>query len=375
MNHFIRGEMMKGNIMFEALADEPTIIMACNTRVTKGIARGIMRAAKDADAAVIFELAKSECDLNGGYTGLTPQMYADRIRAAADEAGHDVWLLHADHITVKTGTPEEMADVKKLIAAQIEAGYMSFAIDASHLFDLNGKTVEEELAKNVEKTVELAKFIHENAPAGFGLEVEVGEIGRTDSDGMVLTSPEEATCFIRELLKRGVKPHVLAIANGSTHGNVYDENGKPIEQSSIDIKRTIEVGRALSEMSSVRIAQHGITGTPLRIIKYDFPKQYIRKGNVGTHWQNIVWEALEKYEHALYNKIWNWTIEKYRKPGKSDIEVFGKNSKYAIKQFFNEIDHLGTETEKHLERMAMQEAKIFFDAFNAKGTASVVRGW
>ena len=50
---------MPGNKMFEALHDEESIIMACNTRIVPGVVKGIFRAAKKLNTAVIFELAKS----------------------------------------------------------------------------------------------------------------------------------------------------------------------------------------------------------------------------------------------------------------------------------------------------------------------------
>ena len=57
--------------------------MAANTRITT-VAKGIFRAAKETDSAVFMELARSECDLKGGYTGLTPHDFAEKMREAAN---------------------------------------------------------------------------------------------------------------------------------------------------------------------------------------------------------------------------------------------------------------------------------------------------
>lgn len=261
-----------GNKMFEALYNTEGIIMAANTRIVHGIARGIFRAAKDLRAAVIFELAKSECDLKGGYTGLTPHDFSNAVRGSAKDVGFAEWALHADHITVKKGTDDELKGVKSLIAAQIAAGYTSFAIDASFLFDLNEATVLGQLQQNIDVTTELATFIKDKmAGREFGLEAEVGEIGKKDKDGLVLTTVDEATTFIKELHKREIFPNALAIANGSTHGNIYDEQGNIIEQVSINIERTVEIAKAIDPFK-VRVAQHGITGTPLKFISTKFPK-------------------------------------------------------------------------------------------------------
>ncbi|MFH1285803.1 MAG: class II fructose-bisphosphate aldolase [Candidatus Micrarchaeota archaeon] len=370
---------ISGEKMFKALKDKNCIVMAVNTRVTKGVVHGIMRAAKDADAAVIFELAKSESDLKGGYTGITPKMFGDVVCADAEKVGFDVWALHADHITIKKGTPEELVEIKKLIDAQIEAGYTSFAIDASFLFNLEGENVHEQLAKNIEVTTELARYIEKKkGTRDFGLEVEVGEIGKKDASGLVLTSVEEAVEFIGALKKNEIDPDVLAIANGSSHGNIY-KDGKMVAQVSINIPRTKEIAGALRAKGwHVRIAQHGITGTPLEFIASHFPKGDVIKGNVGTFWQNIVWETFKVFEPELLEEIKEWTKKTYgeeatKKGITSDEEIFGKYGKNAIKPFYGKIYAMKKETERALEARAYADALVFFRAFGAEGSAEIVR--
>lgn len=366
-----------GSDMYNALRDQSCIVMAANMRITKGVAKGIFRAAKDTDSALIVELAKSECNLDGGYTGFTPQLYSQHCHEAAQAVGFDAWALHADHTTIKKGTPEEVEEVKQLLAAQIEAGYTSFAIDASYLFNFDGKTVEEELAENIRVTTETAKFIEDNfGSQEFGLEVEVGEIGKKGSEGMVLTKPEEATGYIKALTENGIKPHVIAIANGSTHGNIFDEQGRPIEQVSIDIELTKKVAAALREHDTgVRIAQHGITGTPIELIHQKFPHGDIIKGNVATHFQNLVWNTFKLYRPELYEKAWNWVIKEKGKPGKTDVENFGKSSKFAAKQFYDEIYAMDEATEAALEAWTYAESLKFFFAFKSHGSAQKVRDY
>jgi fructose-bisphosphate aldolase class II len=365
-----------GSTIFRAISGRKAIIMAANTRIAT-VAQGIFKAAKDTDSAVFMELARSECDLNGGYTGLTPKDFSEKMQEAAKAVQFDIWALHADHITIKTGDSAEVEGTKQLIDAQIAAGYTSFAIDASHLFNFEGKNVRQELEKNIEVTSELGRYI-KNRMKGkdFGLEVEVGEIGRKDGQGMILTRPEEAVAFIRALQENGVFPQVLAIANGSTHGHVYDEKGNVVEQLSIDIPRTRAVAQAMRENNlQVGIAQHGITGTPRDLINQHFPKGDIIKGNVGTFWQDVVFSTLKVYEPALYKAIQEWTLEKYRakNPGKKDSQIFDGNCKFAIKEFFKEIYAVEEDTEQAIRAMAYAESLVFFKAFSSYGTASLVR--
>ena len=365
-----------GSTIFRGISGQKTIIMAANTRIAT-VAQGIFKAAKETDSAVFMELARSECDLKGGYTGLTPKDFSEKMREAAKAAQFDIWALHADHITIKTGEPAEIESTKQLIDAQIQAGYTSFAIDASHLFNFEGKTVRQELDKNITATSDLALYI-KNRMKGrdFGLEVEVGEIGRKDGHGMILTKPEEAVEFIKALQENDVFPQVLAIANGSTHGHVYDEQGNVIEQLSIDIPQTKAVAQALRENNlHVGIAQHGITGTPRDLINQHFPKGDIIKGNVGTFWQDVVFSTLKVYEPALYKNIREWTLEKYRpaNQGKKDSQIFDGNCKFAIKEFFKEIYSVEEGTEQAIRAMAYAESLVFFKAFSSYGSASRVR--
>jgi len=370
-------EPIPGDLLFRSLKDQGMIIMAANLRMTRGAARGIFRAAQDLEAPVIFEIARSESDLKGGYTGMKPADYAKQIQIAANEVKWDVWALHADHITVKKGTPEDIAGTKALIDAQAEAGFTSFAIDASHLFNFKGGNLRAELALNIDATTELARHIKQKMGSRkFGLEVEVGEIGKENEQGKVVTTPGEAVTFIKALNENGVEPDVLAIANGTIHGNVFDDKGNVIEQVGIDLDQTRKVAAALRDMNShVRIAQHGITGTPRELINTMFPKGDILKGNVATHWQNIVLDTVKVYDPELYREIHDWTLATYgpKNPGKPDKVVFGKNVKNCFGQFYTRFQNLEFEAVDTIEAFAYAEARTYFKAFGATGTASFVR--
>ena len=368
-------EPLSGATVYNALTDQPLIILAVNPRINIGVLEGIFGAAKSMNSVVIFELARSEANLKGGYTGLTPENFAKNVKEAAKKVNHPWYILHADHTTVQKGTPEEIEDVKNLIRSQIKAGYSSFAIDASFLFNIEGTTEHEQLQRNIEVTTELANFIKLNMKnKSFGLEVEVGEIGKKDSEGFVYTTVAEATTYLEALNENEVFPNLLAIANGSSHGNVYDENGRPIEKITINIPRTIEIGEAIAPYN-VKLAQHGTTGTPLELIEKYFPKGMILKCNVGTHWMNIVWDVLKEYDPPLYEKIWNWTLDTYRPKsiGKSDDQIFGTDGKYAIKNFYNDLYKIDVETIEAIRATAFNEATKFMEAFNSRDSVEIVK--
>jgi fructose-bisphosphate aldolase class II len=284
-----------------------------------------------------YELAKSESDLSGGYTGFTPDLYFQTVTDYAAQVGLTrPFFIHGDHITVKNTTSEAIESGRELIKAQLEAGYTSFAIDASfnHIPD------------NIRITTDLAQPI---LAAGIGLEVEVGEIKSAGQEGSV-TSVEEATTYIAGLAENGVHPDMLAINNGSKHGNYLE--GEPI---SIDLERTGEIYEAIKDRGVV-IAQHGITGTPMHLVG-QFADYGIRKGNVGTHWQNVAHAHLPP---DLMGEMKAWA------------ESEGKNIKMAAKPFKDRIDSIPAESMAAIEQAAYETAKEYIVAFRAQGTASRV---
>ena len=364
-----RKPSLPGNILFKALQPPREIILAANPRATKEVIVGILEAARDCGEIVIFELALSEMSLTGGYTGLTPSMFAERVREAAEEAGWFGYVLHADHLTVKKGTEEEIENVKREIKARAEAGFTSYAVDASFLFDRTAKTVPEQLKRIIEVGIDLFGYIDEvMAGRNYGREGEVGEIGIAE-----FTTVEEAAYYVNKMHENGVELDCLAIANGSKHGVTVDAEGNIVPQLTINLKRTVEIADAIRAMGyRTGIAQHGITGTPLQLIATKFPKGKIIKGNVGTFWMLLVWDILQVFEPELYERIHKWTIENYGKEEKSEAEIFSKNSKYAIKQFFYDLEKLNYDTKMAIRAKAYAEALSFFKAFGMKQTAKRV---
>ncbi len=192
--------LVNGKALIRAAKKHNAMIMATNIRCRLPV-EGIIRASMATGAPVMYEIAKSEL----GYTEFTPATFVDFILKENERLGNTTvpFAIHGDHITVKK--MEEKEPVAALIADELEAGYTSFAIDASHM--------ENEL--NLAATSELAKPI---VAAGLCLEVELGEIGAKSGSAEGFTQPDEAEWFIGELVKKGIHPDLLAINNGSIHG-------------------------------------------------------------------------------------------------------------------------------------------------------------
>jgi len=358
-----------GNLLFEALTPPKEIILAVNPRVTIEVIEGVLKAAKDTENIVILELALSEMNLKGGYTGLTPRAFAERVRRAAENVGWFGYVLHADHVAVRKGTDEEIDNIKKELDARIDAGFTSYAIDASHLFDVAKDTVSEQLKKVIELGTELFNYLDERmGHKDYGKEGEVGEIGKSE-----LTEVDEALYYVKSMKENGVSLHWLAINNGSKHGVSVDAQGNIIPQLGINVKRTVEIAQALwSNGYPTRIAQHGVSGTPLHLIAEAFPKGMINKGNVATYYMLMVYDILRIYEPELFRKIYRWVIEKYRKEGVSEIEVFTENCKHALKEFFNELEKISDETKEAIRAKAYADTLLHKQYYQADRTKDIL---
>jgi len=340
--------------------------LAVNPRATIELIEGVLRAAKDTGNVVILELALSEMNLQGGYTGLTPRAFAERVRRAAENVGWFGYVLHADHMVVRKGTDEEIENVKRELKARVEAGFTSFAIDASYLFDVTKDTVPEQLRRVIEVGTELFHYLDELiGHRDYGREGEVGEIGKSE-----LTEVSEALHYVEAMKRNGVDLHWLAINNGSKHGVSVDAEGNIIPQLGINIKRTVEIVQALWDHGfKTRVAQHGISGTPLHLIAEKFPKGMIHKGNVATIFMLMVYDIIRIYEPELYQRIHRWVMEKFGGGGRSEAEVFVENSKHALKQFFQDLERLNDDTREAIRAKAYAEALLHLKAFGMEDTA------
>jgi len=355
--------------MFNALHLSESIMLAVNPRVTIDVIKGVLRAAKDTRQIVILELALSEMSMDKGYTGLTPSTFVERVDRAAKKVGWYGYVLHADHITVKKGTENELEKVRQEINARVNAGFSSYAIDTSFLFDRKALNVKDQLKKVLETTIQLFEFIKERMGGKqFAKEGEVGEIGITE-----LTTAEEAIFFLEKLRERGIDLDCLAIANGSKHGVNVDAEGRIIPQLGINIERTVEISKMMkSKGFKTGIAQHGITGTPFHLIESEFPKGPINKGNIGTFWMLLVWDLLQVFDPELYKTIFDWVTEEYRKTNVPKIKTFTNYSKYGIRVFFDELENLDRELRDAIQAKTYAETLMIFRAFGMRQTAKKV---
>lgn len=106
---------------------------------SEAVTRAAVEAAKEADAPLLFAATLNQVDIDGGYTGWTPQELVDLARAEAGRVGFEgpvaVCLDHGGpwlkdrHTTEDLSYDETMAAVKQSLEACIDAGYALLHID------------------------------------------------------------------------------------------------------------------------------------------------------------------------------------------------------------------------------------------------------
>jgi len=84
----------------------------------------------------------------------------------------------------------------------------------------------------------------------------------------------------------------------------------------------------------------------------------IRKGNVGTQWQNIAHKFLPK---DLLDQMKEWSEDK------------GKDIKFATREFKKEIDSIPQKNVQEIEQKAYEVACSFIKAFRAERLSSLVK--
>ncbi len=348
--------LVSGRDVFAAAKKAGAIMLAANARNPLTI-KGVLRAAKKLDAAVVLELAKSEST----YCASTfDNMVEYAVRYSA-ELGHGVlFALHMDHYAVKSE-----ADLLKGISQirqALEKGWTSVAIDASHCPDWENFCFTRDVAMHI--------------PPYIGLEVEVGEIKGAGE----VSTPEEALFFVGGLNSWGVFPDLLAISNGSLHGT-YDPAMGQVE--GIDLEATKAIADAIAPYG-VSIAQHGISGTPLDKCGR-FSHYGINKGNVATLFQNIVFGVkmdpqtgnalteggsyVKEPDRGIPVELWE------RMVAWADGQGYSRKSgdyKKANKPFGDEILALPQPIQERIVEETQDWAERFIKAFRAEGTAQAV---
>lgn len=143
----------------------PTILAVCPN--SEAVVEAAVRAARQAQGPLFFAATLNQVDLDGGYTGWTPQAFVRMARELAEEDGYAgpivIGLDHAGPWLKDIQTQERwsleraMEGVKQSLAGCLEAGYDLLHVDPTVDRTLpKGATMPVEIV--IERTVELIGF-------------------------------------------------------------------------------------------------------------------------------------------------------------------------------------------------------------------------
>ncbi|MGD9817384.1 MAG: class II fructose-bisphosphate aldolase [Desulfomonilaceae bacterium] len=271
--------IVSGKVIDRAMiAKGKAMTIAASARNAFG-ARGALKAAQKANAALIIEIAKSEGGADA-YCAVSFWNLALQVDAMCNQMGITVPVaIHADHYGIKKDKDIETA--KTEIPSLFDHGMTSIAIDASHLPD----------ADNLLANIELSKYV----PSWAGYETEVGEIkGKAG-----LSTVEEALFLIQGLNAHSIFPDWIALNNGTTHGLEASDAG-------IQVDLTAKIHTAL-EKYKVSGAQHGTSGNNFDRLRQIAEKTHTTKANVATALQMVSWGLkVNEYGNAIQDADGNF---------------------------------------------------------------------
>lgn len=346
--------IVSGKVIDRALhAKGKAMAIAANGR-SHLVIRGALQAAQRADAAIIIEIARSECN----YCAVNFYNIARQVDQLCNELNITVPVaVHADHYGIKKEA--DIPYAKMEIPSMFDAGITSIAVDASHMPD----------DRNLLANIELNTLI----PSWAGLETEVGEI--KGEQGM--STVEDASFLIKGLNAYGISADWIALNNGTTHG--LEASGQGIQ-----VELTASIHEALAPYR-VSGAQHGTSGNSSEKLRAIAEKTHTTKANVATALQMVCW-GLEVNDYGNAIRDENGNFRKIPGQGVSE-ELWQRMTAYAAEKGWKGGDYkkLNLPFENEIlaqekvirERMAKRVEDFVYsllvDVFNAKGTGTIAR--
>lgn len=266
-----------------------TLLAACPN--SRAVAKASLRAAKKANAPILFAATLNQVDRGGGYTGWAPEGLTRFLRAEAERIGLDTpvlpcldhggpWLKD-EHTTEGYSYEETMAAVKRSIEACIDAGYALLHIDPTVDHTIPGdEPIPIDLV--VERTLELIEHA-ESYRHRIGAPPVSYEVGTEEVHGG-LVNMDNFERFLR-LLDEGLREREMEEAWPCF---VVGKVGTDLHTSYFEP----DAARALTE----RTRPHGALIKGHYTDYVDNPEDYPRSGiggaNVGPEFTQEEYEAL-----------------------------------------------------------------------------------
>jgi len=349
-----RALIVSGKVIDQAMvAKGQAMTIAANGR-NSFVIQGALLAAQRADAALLIEIARSECN----YCPVNFYNIAMHVDTICNELGITIPVaIHADHYGIKSET--DLPFAKMEIPSIFDAGITSIAVDASHMPD----------DKNLLANIELNEFI----PKWAGLETEVGEIKGNQG----LSTVDDASFLIKGLNAHGIFADWIALNNGSSHG--LEASGQGIQ-----VELTADIHEAIAPYG-VSGAQHGTSGNNSEKLRAIASSTNTTKANVATALQMVSWGVeVNDFGNATQDSAGDF-IKVKGQGVRQDVwdqmqEIAAKNDWKGgnYKKLNLLIDNLLLAQDKKVrERMVKRVEEFVFNmltgVFNAEGTATLAK--
>lgn len=340
------------------------------------MARAVFKTAKKLKVgALICELARSEM----GYTAQPPAEYATVVLAGAVRAGfRGPVFIQGDHFQAKAvgpGEPKagEIAAIKQLTQAAIEAGFYNIDIDMSTLVDLGRASEEEQQQPNIKYSLELVQFIREIEPPGITVSLggEIGHIGGRNSTVADFRAYMDG--FNAGLSKGMTGLSKISIATGTHHGGVVLPDGS-LADVPVDFQVLAEISKlGRKEYHIGGAVQHGASTLPDQYFK-EFVKTQTIEVHLATGFQNIMMDH-PKFPKNLLERMYQWLDKEKtdeRKEGQTDEQFYYKLRKKAWGQFKKECWQIEAGAREEIRAALEERFEFLFKELKVVNTAAIV---
>jgi len=159
----------------------------------------VIEAARDTDTYALIEATANQVDQFGGYTGMTPQQFADFVKGIAQKAGlpAERLILGGDHLgpLVWHDLPEAeaMANAADLIRAYVQAGFTKIHLDTSMRLgddDPDAPLSDETIARRAAQLAAVAEKTGAKPVYVIGSEVPIPGGAHDNEETVSITTPE-----------------------------------------------------------------------------------------------------------------------------------------------------------------------------------------
>jgi hypothetical protein len=271
----------------------------------------------------------------------------------------------------------ELAELRTLIADEIDAGFYNIDIDTSTLVDLGRRTLADQQALNASVAADFTAFIREREPRGVTISVggEIGEVGGRNSTVAELRAFMDGyTSALRARGREFAGVSKISVQTGTAHGGFVNPDGTVRMDVSIDLGTLEALSRAArAEYGLGGVVQHGASTLPPDAFDA-FPRAGACEIHLATGFQTIVFEH-PQFPRDLRDAIDAWLRTRAaadRGPGDTDEQFIYKARKKALGAFKSRMWTVDAARRGAIASALEAQFTMLMTRLNVAGTAALV---